>query len=156
MYSLIAEIERCNYDIFWSSIKLLWEVKLTWWGRMCLDRSAHVDDYKAHGPRLHPNSILVKLREFVGTVVNIQKVCLHYTRVFQYLLQKAWSRTSYYNLLILIYVEVYLFLHHPWRFKTAPLGEIKNQKGLPISRHVNFHFGNSSKNPDELLSLLDE
>ena len=35
---------------------------------------------------------------------------------------------------------------------------VKNERklqGLPISRHVNFDFGNSSKNPDELL-LLDK
>ena len=34
----------------------------------------------------------------------------------------------------------------------------KNERklqGLPISRRVNFVFGNSSKNPDELL-LLDK
>jgi hypothetical protein len=32
---------------------------------------------------------------------------------------------------------------------------LKLFQGLPISRHVNFDFGNSSKNPDELL-LLDK
>jgi len=48
-----------------------------------------------------------------------------------------------------------MFVLHPLRFKTAPFGEIKNQKGLPFAERVNFDFGSSSKLPDDLL-LLDK
>ena len=40
------------------------------------------------------------------------------------------------------FVEVAIILH-PWRFKTAPFGEIKNQKGLPFPERVN-NFGFNS------------
>lgn len=59
------------------------------------------------------------------------------------------------NDMIIYRLEDYNLDLHPWRFKTAPFGAIKNQKGLLFAERVNFGFTGSSKPVDKFL-LLDK